>query len=246
MRLSWKDEHTEELIEEHINRMLEHWKAYSRVYRAPLKRLFRELGDVDDLVKCALIMHDVGKLVPRYQKYLRGEVKLGWYRHEVVSAAITAVTFSSRPWRAQVSAAILLSHEPILMGQVSRTSEKYFTLTYAERVLRLGGDGSSVRLEEDGVRILNDLLNRERFKERVAQKYQVDECINALKEIVAAIAISGNKLIERLRVAALIHVLTVIDSLTASKNRRNDEGGTFVTRYAQLAEVVEVMGYGGV
>ncbi|RLE84286.1 MAG: hypothetical protein DRJ67_10780 [Thermoprotei archaeon] len=242
MRWSWRNEP----IEKHVGGMLARWKAYKRVYEAPLARLYRGLGSVDDMMKCALIMHDVGKLVPRYQKFLRGEARLGDYRHEVVSAAITAITFKHRPWRIHVSAAILLSHEPILMGQVGRVGERYLTLTSVERILRLAGDGELVKLEDDGVEAINSLLEREGFEERVAREYGVDECLEVLKETVVATSIAGNRLLERLRVAALIHVLTVIDSITANESREDDEGGTFVTRHARQAEVVEVMGYGGV
>jgi len=244
MRMSWKNEY----IEEHVSRMLELWNAYKKAYKAPLTRLFKHLGghDVDELVKCALIMHDVGKLVPRYQKYLAGEAELEGYRHEVVSAAVTAIVFKQRPWRAYVSAAVLLSHEPILMGQVLRTRERYVTLTSAARILRLAGgkdrmSSERVLLEPDGVDAINQLLEKEGFEEKLMQEYEVEECLHALKEVVTITSLVGDRSLERIRVAALVHVLTLLDSLAASEKRGDDDGGTFISKNARLAEVVEVV-----
>ncbi|RLF05129.1 MAG: hypothetical protein DRK00_05165 [Thermoprotei archaeon] len=240
MRFSWEGE----LIEDHVGEMLKLWsQVYCELYTAPLKRLFRELefGEVDRVVKCILIMHDVGKLTGIYQSYLKGGGALRGYRHEVVSSAITAIEFSQHSWAVYAAAAVLLSHEPILLGQVSRAGERYFTVTSAHRSLQLAAGGSEiVRLEEDGVRVVNRMLSGEEFSERLSLDYRVEECMRALKRVVARTSLIGDRHLARVRVAALTHILTLLDSLSASKSRRDDDGGTFVSRHARLAEVGEV------
>lgn len=239
MRYSWRDE----LIEEHVRSMIELWRdKYRRFYEAPLARVFRGLGgEVDRLVRCTLIMHDVGKLTWIYQAYLRGETGLGYYRHEIVSSAITGVAFSGNPWCGYASAAVLLSHEPILLGQVGRVGERYFSVTFAYRSLKLAAKrGEEVELEEDGVAVINEILREEGFSESLASRYPISGCVEALKATIARTALLGDRQTQRLRVAVLSHILTLLDSLSASRARGDDEGGTFVSRHARYAEVGEL------
>jgi CRISPR/Cas system-associated endonuclease Cas3-HD len=138
-----------------------------------------------------------------------------------------------------VAAAVLLSHEPILMGQVGEAGEKYFTLTQAYRSLGVACSRGVLELEE--VNVINEILKDEGFQWELKGSYALSECINALKGLVARVAILGDAAVSRVKVAALAHVLTVIDSLSASKSRGgSDESGTFISRGARAAEVAEL------
>lgn len=240
MRFSWRDE----LIEDHVEQMLKLWKeVYCKVYAAPLKRIFKRSGivDVDALVACSVIMHDVGKLTRLYQQHLVERLSLRGYRHEVLSSAITEIVFSRFPWSNYVSAAVLLSHEPILLGQVGRAGERYFSVTLANRSLWLVADENKrIRLEEDGVEALNKILKKEGFNVSLADEYSLSSCLDALRKILVKTSLLGNRHFSRIRIATLAHLLTLLDSLVASRNRRDDEGGTFVSKYARYAEVGEV------
>ena len=230
-------------MEDHLEKMLNLWKSrYSKVYLGPLKRFFKDF-DSDRLVKSMLIAHDIGKLTDYYQKYLLGEIKyLMNYRHEVVSAAIARIMFQGEAWSMYVSAAILLSHEPILLGQVGRSKERYFTLTSAGRILSMASRDSKdyVLLVKDGVNVINGLLKREGFKERLYEKYRVVDCLRALKSVVVRTSLLRDKDVIRAKVSLLIHILTLIDSL-AARRRSGDEGGTFVSKRAKIAEIGEIL-----
>jgi len=243
MILSWAEVGKLELMEDHVRGMLERWKSkYRRVYESSLRRLVGE--HANETVRCAIILHDVGKLARFYQEYLRkrlsGEkASLREYRHEVASAAIAALHLQSVEWGDLVAAAVLLSHEPILMGQVGEAGEKYFTLTQAYR--SLGVACSRGVLELEGVDVINRFLKDEGFQWELRESYALSDCIDALKSLVARVAILGDASVSRVKVAALAHVLAVIDSLSASESRGGgDECGTFISRGARAAEVAEL------
>ena len=245
MILSWAECGKKEHIEEHVDSMLKLWKIkYRKAYEVSLRRL---IGDcADEAVRCAIILHDVGKLAKFYQEYLRSRfegkrVSLKGYRHEIASAAIAALLLQGIEWGDIVAAATLLSHEPILMGQVEEAGERYFTLTQASRSLRVACSKGVLELETEGVHAINQILAREGFQYSLRDSYELSECLRALKGLVARVAILGDAAVKRIKVAALVHVLTVIDSLSASKTRGDDdEGGTFIFRGAKVAEVAEL------
>jgi CRISPR-associated endonuclease Cas3-HD len=245
MIFSWAEDGRSEQIRDHVDSMLERWKfKYRRVYEKPLRRL---IGDhADEAVRCAIIMHDVGKLTKLYQEYLKrrlsGEkASLRGYRHEVASAAIASLHLQGVEWGDLVAAAVLLSHEPILMGQVGEAGERYFTLTQAYRSLKVACTDGALELDSEGVSIINDFLKSEEFQWRLKEKYEFSGCLDALKGLVVRVVALGDVAVKRVRVAALSHVLTVIDSLSANESREEgDDGGTFVSRGARVAEVAEL------
>lgn len=248
--LSWINEP----MEIHIGAMLRLWEEkYRRAYEAPLARCLKSSigqSDVNEVVKAAIILHDVGKLTEFYQGYIsaraRGlEVRVGGYRHELVSAAIAHRAFAQRSWKYVVSGAILLHHEPITMSYVRRAGERYVTLTQAYASLSSASkDGKRLALCKKGVELVNDMLRRNGFlKETIETFYTIDDLIDALKELVVRISLRGDKGLWRIRIAALVHVLTLLDAL-AAKSREGDEGGTFVSKRAVRAEVVELWNVG--
>lgn len=244
MTLSWAELGKKEHMEEHVDSMLKLWKIkYRKAYQASLRRL---IGDcADEAVRCAIILHDVGKLAKFYQEYLRNRhegkrASLRGYRHEIASAAVAALLLQSVEWGDLVAAAILLSHEPLLMGQVGEAGERYLTLTQASRSLRVACSKGVLELEPVGVHTVNLILAREGYQYSLEDNYELSECLRALKGLVVRVAALGDLATKRVKVAALMHVLTVIDSLSASESRRDDEGGTFVSRGARVAEVAEL------
>jgi CRISPR-associated endonuclease Cas3-HD len=244
MTFSWAELGKKESMEEHVDSMLKLWKnKYRKAYEASLHRL---IGDrADEAVRCAIILHDVGKLANFYQEYLKNRFEgkrgsLRGYRHEIASAAIATLMLQNIEWGDLVAAAILLSHEPILMGQVEEAGERYFTLTQASRSLRVACYKGVLELDPGGVRMVNQILAREGFQYSLEDNYELSACLRALKGLVARVAVLGDAATKRVKVAALMHVLNVIDSLSASETRGDDEGGTFVSRGARAAEVAEL------
>lgn len=241
--LSWIDEP----MEEHLRTMLELWdKKYSKYYLAALRRLFKPYGchEVYKIVTSAIILHDLGKLTYNYQAHLRmkerGEhTSLRYYRHEFISAAVSLLVLERYVWRYIVSGAIMLHHEPILMGQTRELGERYVTLTRIFTSLQEASVDSQILLDPDGVNAVNVLLRSRGFSETVCASYRVDRLREALKNLVIRIALRSDRHVIRVRVAALTHILTLLDSL-AARGRSNDEGGTFVSRRASKAEVVEL------
>lgn len=243
--LSWIDEP----MEEHLRSMLELWdRKYSKYYSAALHRLFkpRNCHEVDKIVSSAIILHDVGKLTHNYQAYLKmkekereGHASLRYYRHEFISAAVSLLVLERYEWRYIVSGAIILHHEPILMGQTYELGERYVTLTRIFASLREASVDSQILLDPNGVGVVNALLRSRGFSETVCVSYRVDRLEEALKDLVVRIAYRSDRHTTRIKVAALTHILTLIDSL-AAKKRSNDEGGTFVSRRASKAEVAEL------
>lgn len=92
MNLAYADDQGRmETYEEHIRAMLSEW---DKIRRRAISSLIRLYGcsskQIESLVKSIILMHDVGKLTPIYQKYLlkikqgvKGPLK---FRHEFVSA----------------------------------------------------------------------------------------------------------------------------------------------------------------
>lgn len=237
-----------EPIEKHVELALNLWtNKYKKFYISSLNRVFRfesEPINEDEVVKATIILHDVGKLTSYYQEYIRAKSQglerfLKGYRHEIIGSAVTFLTFKQKPWRYLASGAVLLHHEPILMGQMLRLGEDYVTLTHAYYSLRVASQDNKVSLDEKGVDILNKILSREGFIERIPESLPIDEMEEAIKECIVRIALRSDKPIMRVKIAALVHILTLLDSL-AARSRSDDDGGTFVSQRASLAEVAEL------
>jgi len=229
-------------MEEHVGSMLVLWKdKYKGLYLAPVCRVLDlSAKEADELIRSMLITHDLGKLVRHYQDHLEKGTGLRGYRHEILSAALTSMAFSKRPWRTYLSATVMLHHEPILLGQVRRIGERYASLTHAYKSLSLAAsDNGIIRLTEDGVETINKILKEEGFPEAVPSEISIRSCLRELKRTVVLSSLVNDRLLIRIKVATLLHVLVLLDAL-AAKRREGDQGGTFVSRRAKIAEVGEL------
>jgi len=250
--LAWRNES----FENHVMGMLELWNIkFSRAYTPTLSRVL-DLNprEVNLLVKKAVILHDAGKLYRGYQEALRdGRSGIrAEYRHELVSA------YYAHGWilghrMSEVdyclTSAIALHHEPILMGQVGRIREPYLTITEVLRRFNKVSQEGVLDMIDEGVSFLEGLLKTHvglevRLPRRVPVNRGESEeksLARILRDILLMASVKGSgqhKAKLRLKTASLLSVLCVLDSWVANRARgMDDDGGTFITRYAGLAEV---------
>jgi len=143
-------------LEEHAGAMLQAWEEVKGKYIPSIIRAMKSYGvelgrdDADRLMRGLIILHDSGKGARLYQNYLWGGEKLRGFRHELVSAYYTLnilqqlfdekVAFVS-------SLAVMLHHEPILMGQVAGLDRDSLSAEVALDKLR-NFDGVVLELDE--------------------------------------------------------------------------------------------------
>lgn len=242
--LAWKEGLNEESYEGHVDSVLESWeRGFKNAYLPSFSRIFTlDVGHVNNLVEVSIILHDMGKLFLGYQEALRGEkeaISRGEYRHEIVSAALTFFVLSADELY-MTSGAILLHHEPILMGQVSRYAEPYLTITDVERRLRKTC-GDIIEFDSEGVDWTCKKLQNYPFNKRIPEKIKVDDVLEKIKELMLRLCVKCSpqrKASLRLKVSSLGTLLSILDSVAANKNRKLlDGGGTFITKRAEKAEV---------
>jgi len=245
MSLSWRKNSREELYEKHVNDMLDLWRGrFRNTYLPTLSRMLQLDRDyIDDLVEVAIILHDVGKLYVGYQRALRGEradISRAEYRHEIVSASLTPFVLPAGEERYVSGGAILLHHEPILMGQVSRYAEPYLTITDIERRLRKAC-GEWVEFEPEGIEWTCRILQNYPFSCYLPERMNVDDILERIKDLMLMLCVKGSpdrRATMRLKVSSMGALLSIIDSKVANENRGpSDDGGTFITRRARRAEV---------
>ena len=244
--LAWKEGENEETYEAHINNMLNLWRGnFRNAYLPSLSRIIgSDKGYVNDLIEIMIILHDLGKLFIGYQKTLRKEERIisrAEYRHEIVSAALTFFVLPVSEELYVISGAILLHHEPILMGQVSRYAEPYLTITDVERRLRKSC-GGVIEFNPDGIRWTREKLKEYsfNFSSNLPVEVEIDEILDKIKELMLMLCVKCSperKATLRLKVSALGTLLSIIDSVAANRSRKLDDGGTFITRRAEKSEV---------
>jgi len=240
--LAWKENSNEEDYESHVDNILQLWSnKFRNIYLPSLSRVFGLNKEyTNNLVEIAIILHDVGKLFIGYQKSLSREEKIVGYRHEIVSASLVPFVLASSEGTYLVSGAILLHHEPILMGQVSRYAEQYLTITDIERRLR-HACGKIVQFDLEGIKWTCKKLQKYPFNGWLPEEIGVESVLEKIKEIMLALCIkcSPKRRFElRLKVSSLGTSLSILDSVAANERRGStDDGGTFITKRAKKAEV---------
>lgn len=242
--LAWKEGLNEESYEDHVNSILELWRGnFKNTYLPSLSRIFSlNKEHVNNLIEVSIILHDVGKLFLGYQEALRGgkeAISRGEYRHEIVSAALTFFVLNVDELYL-TSGAILLHHEPILMGQVSRHAEPYLTITDVERRLRKTC-GDIIEFDSEGVDWTCKKLQNYPFNKYIPEEIKVDYVLEKIKELMLILCVKCSfqrRASLRLKVSSLGTLLSILDSVAADKNRKLlDDGGTFITKRAEKAEV---------
>lgn len=247
--VSWKGEcngkFVYECLEEHITNILEVWQHLKKYYLAPIVRVLRvDEGTANKVVETVLILHDIGKATRYYQEAKRP----GAYRHEVVSAYyIVKVSeqldknHNIRPILQTIApSAALLHHEPILLGRVYTLGEKYVTVTQVIGTLSKIFRGGTIEFIESALSYYDDLLTQV-FNSKIIlpRNVRIEDVIRTVKDIIIRTSLAGRtlyKLVQRSRVASLLHVLVVCDAVAAQK-RPCDKSATFITKHALLGEV---------
>ncbi len=244
---AWKNEG----FDDHVESMLTLWGGlFRRTHLACISRVLAlSSEEAEYLVRKMVILHDVGKLYIEYQKAITGSGTLNRaeYRHEIVSAYYMynlALSTSMNEEDYCAMTAIALHHEPILMGQLARMGEPYLTVTDILRRLRKTSIEGKILMDRDGIKLVEDLLRKYvGINVQLPVEVTVEEVANAMRDIILTTSIKGSthyKARIRLKTSALLSLLCVLDSWPAHKARREDDGGNFIARRAELAEVALV------
>lgn len=127
-------------LQEHVNEMLKYWEEIKVRYIETIKRSLSSLDillseeEIDRLMKILIISHDVGKATKFYQEEkIEKNESIKGFRHELVSSYVTYeiikhefnLSNDKKELLALISAlAIMLHHEPILMGQIKEIKKE--------------------------------------------------------------------------------------------------------------------------
>lgn len=209
-----------------------------KYYEEAIRRVFGRYSKL--AVDLALLTHDAGKLaeaygIPRLRRF---------YRHEVVSAYLAYSllkhpALSSVDLGVNVSLAILLHHEPIILGAYAgELGERYIKVSTVKAMLERVAPDGRLKLINDlsYVNLVNHKLGLSGRGSPLLQALQsavsISSVIDAIKEVIASASLGdiSTRLIRRLRVGTLLHVLVLADSLAASMRRHGQS--TWVVRRA--------------
>ncbi|MGB9622675.1 MAG: CRISPR-associated endonuclease Cas3'' [Candidatus Bathyarchaeia archaeon] len=216
------------------------------------RSIVRVLGDTFfDPIALAIALHDLGKLTKAYSKHRKD------FRHELFGAYATYDVLRTAIGDSDVSylvaTSVLLHHEPIAMKIVGEYGERYLTISNLKRVIVSYDLSPSCDVEATIDKIINDLLIKnkyidtrlrdalKRFCIKWVKEVSGDEVYSALKKIIAWATIMGDSnelLVRRAKVASLLHLLIVSDSIAANIVRQGRCGssgrdeGTYITKRA--------------
>ncbi|MEM1890487.1 MAG: CRISPR-associated endonuclease Cas3'' [Pyrobaculum sp.] len=236
--LAYRSNDGEEEFVKHVVRVLEVWKELKKYYQGGLSRAFPSVKDFD-LMRYAILTHDLGKLAAHYQNNKPGD-----YRHEVVSAyfAYHGAAELEEEVRLTLAAAVMLHHEPIILSTyVSRLGERYLPIYVVRRALErvdlsYGCGDDVINFIKSENQSVGALLEKWR-----SQSLDPKEVLEVVKKIVAQFTVGSirNLHVKRARVAAILHPLVVADSVAAHIGRGGD--GTRVSKRAlEGAEMLDI------
>lgn len=241
---------------QHIYCMLNVWNQIRRYYTRGLTRI---LGfDADKVVKLAILSHDFGKLTKIYQEE---ESERRFYRHEVISAYLAYTIFpefiNNKDVVDMLANAVFLHHENIILSvYAGEAGERLIPLStirkMLERYANYKNKGNmlsiSCTLNDDSYynAVKSEISNLDEITNKVMEKMrspEVNEIYSTISEIVvnATSKIGEASLVFRNKVAALLHILNVCDSVAANINRgdEKDEGNWIAERAFQGAELLK-------
>lgn len=236
MIYAYRGESTSQSYEEHIEDMLKCWEKIRRKYQRTLERILNLNAEkIDLLVKAMIILHDSGKCTEFYQDVISRNEAVRRYRHEIVSAYLAYKLLKNvveEPYLSVISAAILLHHEPILMGCVSTQREKGITLTdirgrieYPRTDYEAGEKAKTLHPEfREVFRYLFDKHLDVKLNPDV-DEIDPDDLVETLGRVIALTSLCGDdswRQEMRGMVALLLYILVVCDYY-GSKNRGGDE-----------------------
>lgn len=244
-----------ELYRDHVISAIKTWEELRPFYEQTLSRVLGISRDsVNNILRTAIILHDIGKLTRSYV----GRARI--FRHEIFSAyAVTRVLEGLEPdTRAVAAGAVLMHHEPIAMrSYVGELGERYLSLATLKRVVdkwlidpvcdvgKTFNDVLSVvglgQGYVDAVRgfidyWLSSLASRETVKRFKGDMYK------RLRDTVLDLSVGelDRLLILRNRLASLLHVIVVTDDIAAVLTGRGGEE-VWVTKMIRIgAEPINI------
>ena len=225
--------------EGHIEGMLKCWEEIRRKYQKTLERILKLNAEkINFLIKAMIILHDSGKCTEFYQDAINRNEAVGRYRHEIVSAYLAYELLKklentiNEPYLSIVSAAILLHHEPILMGCVSIQREKGITLTdirgrieYPKMDYKSGEKAKTLHPEfKEVFKYLFDKYLDVKLNPDV-DEIDPDDLVETLGRVITLTSLCGDdswRQEMRGMVALLLYILVVCDYY-GSRSRGGDE-----------------------
>ncbi|WP_054843816.1 hypothetical protein [Vulcanisaeta souniana] len=244
-----------ERYENHIKSAVAAWSVIKPYYEKVLDRV---LGKLEfDPIAVALAIHDLGKLTNAYEMSPRN------FRHEIFSGYAMYKILGKRPEDVKMilSLAVTLHHENILMGvYVGELGERYLTISNIRRILDTFKD--KLKPNCDVKRTFNELLKNflvrkglinDEFVNDIMEfidhwlndGIKIDDIIYSIKDMIAWASVGPleDLLIRRARVASVLHLITLADSIAANVLRSGDmkdEGNWIVERVSKGAEPVDI------
>lgn len=224
---------------EHIYCMNLIWNQISKYYLRGLQRIlgdnkFKD-SDVDRLMRIAFLAHDAGKLLQTYVKK-KGNFQ---YRHEIVGAYVTRELIRKASYDDNVSkimaTAVLLHHEGIILSAYAgEYNEKIIPLSTIKKVIEDSDFGYICNLRDDPYyQILNKSYTEEiDWMNNLLSRLNKDQVYETVTDIISYATIGG--LVIRNKVASVLHLLSVVDSVAATINRGggSKDAGTQLSKLA--------------
>ncbi len=127
---------------DHVRLMLKAMKEILPRYENRIKKVTGL--DPEKILKTAIVLHDLGKLTRVYHDNNTGKGKIPFYRHELVSAAVSLQMLESSghytPDEARtISLTTLHHHEPLMFGMLGNINQPALTPSIAyNQITRLG------------------------------------------------------------------------------------------------------------
>jgi CRISPR/Cas system-associated endonuclease Cas3-HD len=212
-------------------------------------------------MKLLIISHDSGKLLKVYQ-----EGKKRNYRHEVISAyvvykfgpeIIKSDNYNTEEVNLILSNVVLLHHENIILSiYAGKHGERLIPLSVIRKMINNYKDKFKIEcnLKEDQFyeRVKQEvsfLDNFVEYTEQLFKKDSSDDIYQVISEIILKTTsrIGEGSLVIRNKVAALLHLLNVVDSVAANKsrnikninNKNKDSGNWIAKRALDGAELID-------
>jgi len=221
-------------LEKHVKAMTQAWDEVKGKYIPSIIRVMKAYGveldwdEADRLMRALIILHDSGKGARLYQGYLRGGEKLRGFRHELVSAYYS-LNILQQIFDEKVafvgSLAVMLHHEPILMGQVASLDRDSLSAEVALDKLR-NFDGVVPELDE---------FLRKSFREYLGTNVEVPNA--GAEEVVMAVielSVKARHLPDAGKLRLIVGALLIPLVLCDYKGAEEREGET-----PKFAEVLE-------
>ncbi|MGC8987888.1 CRISPR-associated endonuclease Cas3'' [Infirmifilum sp.] len=264
-----------ELYVEHVVAALTVWEELKPYYRRGVERVLGVECDsmCFDPIAVAIALHDVGKLTKAYYEQVKGfrhELFSAYATYSVLESALRSTEAKDRV-KSDVAyllaTAVMLHHEPIIMRTyVGAYGERYLTISNLKRVVEkydLSPAPCDVKKSLDYISRLP--VKKEHAGECLTKAFEEfyvewsnidtqngkDKVFDVLKRIIAWASVMGDPdelLVRRARVASILHLIVVADSVAAhvlrtercGSSELRDEANYIVERVSRGAEPLDM------